>query len=699
MTATIQNTRTAPNDHLALSLTGSGRKKYLRPDPALGVTYSRFSTALQNDVSIERQEEACVAYAAANGITVVDKFADRARSGGSLVGRVDLERMVNAAKAGKFGILLVENVDRLARDLGILSTCFKALENVGVSIHQPGRGKLTLTDIAFQGLMGDEGRRMMSERSQYARNVMAREGRSPTGEFFGYARVPGRPGELVIDEAQAAIVRRIFRMRLDGVTVRQMCNTLVLEGVSLPRSGGITSAGLRQILRNERFTGLCIYGRHHTHKDRETGRRTITERPRSEWIVSPTPHLRIVDADIWDAVQAMRKHRTLKARARSAKSYMFTGLVKCRACGGIMTSQAITSGTMAYGCKSHNEDDTCSNERTVNARDLERLVLGLLAERLGAPAFAEAFVDAYNEEGNRAERAHAETRAELERKVARLTRKIDASFDDAVTDGFSNATRSRMRAAMERDLTETELALAALPRRAGIARIDLGGLATLSGALRDLIDSAPYRPVDVAGLRVVKRIRDLVERIVVTSTGYRCSDVEVHLRVNRLCDPPDLPTGDLGAMTLKGSIARPDPSYRLTERASINAARHARGEFDLSEEDWGAVDALITVDVFLPRRPGPVVRRAAVETLVFLAMTGAPQVGLPKSIGRYSHLSALVRDLRASGTWDRIAKSLAERHPDRFADLPARPFLRDNARGKELMRRRAAEYGAKKPFA
>lgn len=695
MTHDISNTHSSLEARLALPAAGLGRKRHVVPNPNLAACYSRFSTTGQKEVSIERQEEVCGEYAAANGMTVVASFADRARSGGYIVGRDALESMMTAARAGEFGTVLVENVDRVARDLGFLSTCFKTLQNLGISIHQPGRGKLTLTDIAFQGLMGDEGRRMMSERAQHARRVMAREGRVPTGHCLGYAKVPGRPGELVVDEREAAIVRRIFGMRLDGIGVRRICTILIREGVTFPRSGGLTQNGVAQILRNARYAGFSIYGRTVTVRDRESGRRTVSERPRSEWIETELPHLRIVDPDTWEKVQDVGRRRSSgqpsPRPARRSDNYMLSGLVKCSACGGNMTARSNRQGRR-YVCSAYSREGNCVNGKSVDIRKLERLVLGLLADRLGAPAFVEAFVEAYNEEASLAERAHADRRADLERKVLHLTRDIDASFRETLTEGYSNATRARNRAAMEAELAGAEGELVAMPRRADAVRLDRGRVATLSGTLGGMIELAPYRPTDEQGLRVLRCIRDLVERVDVRGTGYRCFDVEVSLRVGRLCQSPAVEPVASATMVLAATMARPDKSYRASARASTDAERHARGDFDLTQGDWEAVEALVPDDAFASGRPGSKRLRAAVEASVFMAMTGSAWTGLPRGVGSPGYLLGITLDLRASGTWDRIARTLAERHPGRFADLPAKPFGPNGRKTRDALCRRVAAH-------
>ncbi len=77
--------------------------------------YSRFSSQLQSEASIEDQERLCRERAEREGWTVVATFADRALSGASML-RPGLQGLLEAASAGRFDVVLTEALDRLSRD-------------------------------------------------------------------------------------------------------------------------------------------------------------------------------------------------------------------------------------------------------------------------------------------------------------------------------------------------------------------------------------------------------------------------------------------------------------------------------------------------------------------------------------------------------------------------------------------------------
>lgn len=81
------------------------------------VIYARFSTDLQNERSIEDQITLCRDYASREGMNVVEVYEDRARSGGSIMGRGGLLHLLDHARERSFDVVVVEALDRLSRDM------------------------------------------------------------------------------------------------------------------------------------------------------------------------------------------------------------------------------------------------------------------------------------------------------------------------------------------------------------------------------------------------------------------------------------------------------------------------------------------------------------------------------------------------------------------------------------------------------
>jgi site-specific DNA recombinase len=148
-------------------------------------------------------------------------------------------------------------------------------------------------------------------------------GKSAGGISFGYR--PDRhtlpdgtlsTGDRVIDEREAALVRRIFTDYDMGKSARTIAIELNREGVPPPRGGEGKGAGTWSfstisgnwkrgtgILNNELYVGRLVWNRQRFIKDPTTGKRQARPNPSEAWIIEEVPHLRIVDDALWHRVK------------------------------------------------------------------------------------------------------------------------------------------------------------------------------------------------------------------------------------------------------------------------------------------------------------------------------------------------------------------------------------------------------------
>lgn len=140
-------------------------------------------------------------------------------------------------------------------------------------------------------------------------------GRSGGGLCYGYRVVrvmEGQPrGEREIHQEEAAIVQRIFRAFVAGVSPKAIAKTLNAEGIAGPRGAawsprtihGHASRGTG-LLNNELYIGRIIWNRQRYVKDPDTGRRLARINPAEARITKEVPDLRIMDDDLWRAAKA-----------------------------------------------------------------------------------------------------------------------------------------------------------------------------------------------------------------------------------------------------------------------------------------------------------------------------------------------------------------------------------------------------------
>ena len=248
--------------------------------------YARYSSDQQRDASIEDQVRVCRERAAREGWQVVGVYTDHAVSGTSLM-RPGIQQLLQDALAGKFEIILAEAMDRLSRDQADIAGIFKRLRFAGVGMTTLSEGEIGDLHIGLKGTMNALFLKDLADKTRRGLRGRVEAGKSGGGNSYGYDVVSsmaadGTPlrGGRKINDAQAAIVRRIFNEYADGKSPKAIVKKLNQENVPGPSGKGwgpTTVYGNRDrgtgILNNELYIGRLVWNRLRYVKDPDTGKR------------------------------------------------------------------------------------------------------------------------------------------------------------------------------------------------------------------------------------------------------------------------------------------------------------------------------------------------------------------------------------------------------------------------------------------
>jgi site-specific DNA recombinase len=206
------------------------------------VIYARFSTDLQNERSIGDQVTLSRNYASREDMNVVEVYEDRARSGGSIMGRDGLLQLLDQAREGLFDNVIVEALDRLSRDMEDLAGIHKRLSFLGIEIRAVHEGVVNTVLVGLRGLVGQLYREDNVHKARRGQAGRVAQGRSAGGLTYGYAPVPGDTGKHIVVQAEAEIVRRLFEEYVAGRTPRDIVHELNKQGVSPPRGRALNAS-------------------------------------------------------------------------------------------------------------------------------------------------------------------------------------------------------------------------------------------------------------------------------------------------------------------------------------------------------------------------------------------------------------------------------------------------------------------------
>jgi site-specific DNA recombinase len=415
--------------------------------------YARYSSENQREASIEDQFRICREFARKQGWTIAGEYSDHAISGATLM-RPGFQAMMSEALRGKVDVVLAEALDRFSRDQEDTAGLFKRLTFAGVGIATLAEGDITFLHIGLKGTMNAMFLKELADKTRRGLRGRVEVGKSGGGVSFGYRIVRTfkdgvvSTGEREVVCEEADIVRRIFRDYAAGISPRQIAKELNREGLRGPRGALWSSSTIHGnprrgvgILHNELYIGRMVWNKLRYLKDPDSGKRVSRPNPEAEWVISQVPGLRIVDDDLWQAVQAryagiQRKWTTAEPAKRFNQfvrpKYLFTGMTKCGECG---------AGFVVYyrdrlGCFGTRERGTCTNKLTISREEVEERVLTALQEKLLREDFFEEFCRGFTKEMNRLRMEQRASLSGARRELERVKRDVQRLIQ-AIKDGLT----------------------------------------------------------------------------------------------------------------------------------------------------------------------------------------------------------------------------------------------------------------------
>lgn len=527
--------------------------------------YARYSDENSNDRSIEDQIALCRSYAERNGYAVAMLFEDRAISGASIHGRAGIQSLMQAGRAHLFDAVICEGMSRIGRDQEDRAAIRKRLNFQGIEIVTPSDGVVTPMIDGLRAIIDTQYLEDLKVSVRRGLAGVVRDGRHAGGRAYGYRPVLGRPGELEIVDAEAAVVRRIFADYAAGRTPRAIAAALNREGVPAPRgptwSAIVINGNLQRgsgILLNDLYRGVIVWNRVRMIKDPDTGKRISRANPKAEHHTSPAPQLRIVDDETWNAAQARKAERHKQQPAHGRKPpRLLSGLLRCGCCSGGMTSLGRDStGKIRIGCSAARERGNCDNREIRYLEPIERTVLAGLRERLADRAYFAIYVRKYNEERGRLAKAAGDKRGQLERRAGEIGRELGRAVEailkgTAAADTLAGPIR---RLEFERDQVAAELA--ALDQAPTVIALHPKAIDRYQEDAERLAEILA-RDDDREKEQLITTLRRLVQAVVIHPRATGPRSIEVSGRLAELVRAPAFTKG-----SLSGGLEVAEARYR-----------------------------------------------------------------------------------------------------------------------------------------
>ncbi len=404
------------------------------------------SQAEEDKTSLSEQAIEMEAYCERKGLTITARYQEIGR--GWSKKRPEFQRMLADAKQGLFDTIVCWKSDRLSRGMFPAAALMEVVEAYQIGIE----AVMDAIDMKTFGLMAAIGKIELDnfrERSAMGRRGAAKQGRVPTGTLpYGYRT--GDDGRPEIDEAEAEVVRRIFRQYVhEGMGAASITWQLIEEEIPMRKPNARwQEARVHRILGNEAYKGAWWFGRAR-HVATEDGTRVYAQ-PQETWIKVPVTPL--VDEETWDRAQALKKQRLSRSKRNTKVFYLLQHLVRCAECGMLFGGKTNNSNKITrngkvyryeldppqryyycYGMQKHRL--RCREHPFIRAERLEELVWSEVKNVLQNPGLIVAGIEALDvqEDGGSAEEV-ARTERDLRRVQSEEDRAIRLYVSGKITE-------------------------------------------------------------------------------------------------------------------------------------------------------------------------------------------------------------------------------------------------------------------------
>jgi site-specific DNA recombinase len=297
----------------------------------------------------------------------VDVYTDEGISATNTKHREGFKQMIADALAGKIDLIVTKSVSRFARNTVDSLTTVRQLKEKGIEIYFEKENIWTLDSkgellITIMSSLAQEESRSISENVTWGQRKRFSDGKVtvPFGHFLGYDR--GEDGNLVLNEKEAVIVRRIFALFLEGYSPYKIAKTLTADGILSPgKKPKWNAATVRRMLQNEKYKGDALLQKSYT-IDFLTKKKKLNEGEIPQYYVKNN-HEAIIDPAVFDIVQIELENRSPGPNRRSGVS-IFSSRIKCGQCGSWYGSKVWHSTSKyrrtIYQCnRKYDSDNQC----------------------------------------------------------------------------------------------------------------------------------------------------------------------------------------------------------------------------------------------------------------------------------------------------------------------------------------------------
>jgi len=525
----------------------------LRATEKITALYCRLSQEDANEGdsnSITNQKDILLRYAKEHRFPNPTFFVDDGYSGTNY-DRPGFQQMLSEIEAGKVVVVLTKDLSRLGRNSSLTGLYINftfpkySVRYIAINDHFDTIDPNS-TDNDVAGIKNWFNEFFAKDTSRKIRAVQKAKGERgvplTTNVPFGYRKDPEDRTKWIVDEAAALVVKRIFKLCMEGRGPMQIAKLLqaekVLNPTSYKRREGIKSPSpetadpyhwntntVVHILERREYTGCTVNFKTYTNSIWDKKQR---ETPIEKQAVFYNTHPAIIEQEVFDKVQQIRKQR--HRRTKTGKSSLFSGMVYCADCGAKMrycTTNYFEKRQDHFVCANYRSNTGSCSAHFIRAVVLEELVwMHMKAVIFYVTRYEKHFRTVMEQRlrmsSEEAIRGYKTQFAQAERRLAELDRLFIRIYEDNVSGRITDERFSLMSKTYEDEQTQLKVEIQSLQQEIEVQERQIENLEQFIQRVHkyeDLQELTPYA------------LRELVKAIYIEapdkSSGKRRQNIRI----------------------------------------------------------------------------------------------------------------------------------------------------------------------------
>lgn len=354
--------------------------------------------------SITNQKHFLEDYARKNGFVNIRHFTDDGVSG-TTFDREGFQSMIAEVEAGNVAVIIVKDMSRFGRDylkVGFYTEVMfkeKGVRFIAINNGIDSSNQQDSDFTPFLNIMNEWYARDSSRKIQAIFKARMQEGKRVSPSVpYGYRRNPDDKQHLIIDPEPAAVVRRIFKLVLEGNGVNRIADILYADKILIPSAYAEkyypenqhsksfhdpirwTNQTIIHILEKREYMGHTVLGKTISESYKTKKRRKATE---DELMIFENTHEAIIDEETWNNVQRLIETKR-RPKKNGAPPCRLSGLLYCADCGSKLShrynSRNKYDADNSYGCSSYRQYTRNCTMHYIRVSVVEKLILETIRE-------------------------------------------------------------------------------------------------------------------------------------------------------------------------------------------------------------------------------------------------------------------------------------------------------------------------------